>query len=157
MTQSHNSLLRGKYLDLLKSIIINEIYKDPPIVRKKFISKSFPKRINKIFPAYGIGNRHNMEYRDEGSDWPSVAHSMIGRKRMNHLQNCVETVIKESIPGDLIETGVWRGGACIFMQGILTAYGETHRKVYLADSFEGLPPPPTMINILMIGIHNFIK
>jgi O-methyltransferase len=45
------------------------------------------------------------------------------------------------VPGDLIETGVWRGGATIFMRGILKAYGDTTRLVWVADSFEGLPKP----------------
>jgi hypothetical protein len=50
-------------------------------------------------------------------------------------------VIEESVPGDLIETGVWRGGACIYMKGILAARGDQQRKVFVADSFKGLPPP----------------
>jgi O-methyltransferase len=41
----------------------------------------------------------------------------------------------------LIETGVWRGGASIFMRAILKAYGDTGRKMWVADSFEGLPKP----------------
>jgi O-methyltransferase len=44
-------------------------------------------------------------------------------------------------PGDLIETGVWRGGASILMRGVLAAHGDTSRTVWLADSFAGLPPP----------------
>jgi hypothetical protein len=40
-----------------------------------------------------------------------------------------------------METGVWRGGACIFMRGALKALGVTDRIVWAADSFEGLPPP----------------
>ena len=32
-------------------------------------------------------------------------------------------------------------GATIFMRGILKAYGITDRKVWVADSFEGLPEP----------------
>ena len=46
-------------------------------------------------------------------------------------------------PGDLIETGVWRGGATIFMRAILKARGVTDRLVWVADSFAGLPPPDT--------------
>ncbi|MEJ0068602.1 MAG: TylF/MycF/NovP-related O-methyltransferase [Pseudomonadota bacterium] len=45
------------------------------------------------------------------------------------------------MPGDLIETGVWRGGATIFMRAILKALGVTDRTVWVADSFEGLPEP----------------
>ena len=81
------------------------------------------------------------ELRKEGRDWPVLAHTMIGVKRIDNLQFCVENVIKNNVPGDLIETGVWRGGATIFMRGILKAYGVTDRRVWVADSFEGLPEP----------------
>jgi len=79
--------------------------------------------------------------RAEGRDWLPDADTMIGLKRLDNLQSCIEEVLREGIPGDLIETGVWRGGACIFMRAILKAYGDTLRKVWVADSFEGLPKP----------------
>jgi O-methyltransferase len=66
---------------------------------------------------------------------------MIGLRRLDNLQECVETVLKDGVEGDLIETGVWRGGSCIFMKAILAAYGDDRRKVYVADSFAGLPRP----------------
>lgn len=81
--------------------------------------------------------------RFEGRDWPARAHTMIGTERLNYLQDCVSTVLLEGVEGDLIETGVWRGGASIFMKAILKAYGEEHRRVFVADSFAGLPPPNT--------------
>jgi hypothetical protein len=49
--------------------------------------------------------------------------------------------LDENVPGDFIETGVWRGGACIYMKGMLAARGEAARRVFVADSFKGLPPP----------------
>lgn len=66
---------------------------------------------------------------------------MIGLARLDNLQYCVEDVIRNSVPGDLIETGAWRGGASIFMRAILKAHGVTDRVVWVADSFCGLPPP----------------
>ncbi|WP_282935546.1 TylF/MycF family methyltransferase [Paenibacillus sp. RC67] len=81
------------------------------------------------------------ENRRQGLDWPAIAHSMIGRLRMNNLHDCMKSVIADNIEGDFIETGVWRGGACIFMRGFLKAYGITDRRVWVADSFEGLPAP----------------
>jgi len=66
---------------------------------------------------------------------------MIGLKRLENIQFCVEDVIRRQVPGDLIETGVWRGGATIFMRAILKAYNIIDRNVWVADSFEGLPPP----------------
>jgi len=66
---------------------------------------------------------------------------MVGRMRLHHLRNCVEEVLRRDVPGDLIETGVWRGGASILMKGVLAAAGNDTRRVYVADSFRGLPAP----------------
>ncbi|MFZ9132836.1 MAG: TylF/MycF/NovP-related O-methyltransferase [Gemmobacter sp.] len=117
------------YVDLLLRAILNEIYLDPPLplpfLRRKWRRAGFD--VAKL--------------RATGQDWPSVAHSMIGRARMENLRFCVETALDDGVPGDLIETGVWRGGACILMRGILRARAVTDRTVWVADSFAGLPPP----------------
>jgi O-methyltransferase len=66
---------------------------------------------------------------------------MVGLKRLNNVQECVTDVLRSGVPGDIMETGVWRGGCCIFMKAILASYGDTTRNIWLADSFEGLPKP----------------
>ncbi|MBN3458565.1 TylF/MycF family methyltransferase [Mycobacterium sp. DSM 3803] len=81
--------------------------------------------------------------RDLGQDWPVDAETMIGMQRLTSLQECVETVLADDIPGDLVECGVWRGGASILMRAVLAAYGDETRRVWLADSFAGVPPPDT--------------
>lgn len=81
------------------------------------------------------------EARDTGQDWPVDAETMIGMTRLTNVQECVETVLKEDVPGDLVECGIWRGGTVILMRAILAAYGDTSRNVWLCDSFEGVPPP----------------
>ena len=78
--------------------------------------------------------------RSEGKDWrlwPSPW------SRSNGWTTCrlVETVLRDGDPGDFIETGVWRGGSVILMRAILKAHGVTDRKVWVADSFSGLPKP----------------
>ena len=78
-----------------------------------------------------------------GRDWPQHGETMIGMARLENLQACVEQVLQEGVPGDLIETGVWRGGAAILMRAVLASRRETERTVWLADSFEGLPKPDT--------------
>jgi O-methyltransferase len=76
-----------------------------------------------------------------GMDWPADAETMIGLARLSNLQECVEQALEDGVPGDFIETGVWRGGACIFMRAILAAHDVTDRTVWVADSFKGLPRP----------------
>jgi O-methyltransferase len=91
-------------------------------------------RLMKVVP-------YDPEKRRVGRDWPVLADTMIGLARLDNLQHCVEDVLRQRVPGDLIETGVWRGGATIFMRAALKAYGVTDRTVWVADSFEGVPPP----------------
>ena len=85
----------------------------------------------------------NYTARLEGRDWPLDAETMIGMKRLDNLHTCIREVVARRIPGDLIEAGVWRGGATIFMRGALDAYDDPTRCVWVADSFQGLPEPDT--------------
>lgn len=91
----------------------------------------------------GLGNGvATLQYlRSFGLDLPSNAETMIGLFRLDNLEHCITTAVKQGVPGDLAETGVWRGGASIFMRAVLKILGDTDRKVWLADSFEGLPKP----------------
>ncbi|MGD9765818.1 MAG: TylF/MycF/NovP-related O-methyltransferase, partial [Candidatus Binatia bacterium] len=74
--------------------------------------------------------------------WSGNALTMCGEKKLDNLRWCIEQCLERQVPGDLIECGVWRGGASIFMRGVLAAHGVGDRTVWLADSFQGLPPPP---------------
>jgi hypothetical protein len=77
--------------------------------------------------------------RELGLDWPGNALTMVGLSRLENIQACVEEVLRAGVPGDLIEAGVWRGGATIFMRGLLKAHNVTDRRVWVADSFSGVP------------------
>lgn len=117
---------RDLYADLLKKILINVIYEDEQSTR----------------PPFGDHPDFELDKRLEGVDWPVTAHTMIGMKRLDNLQHCIENVLADGVSGDFIETGVWRGGACIFMRGMLAAHQVTDRRVWVADSFQGLPATP---------------
>lgn len=143
------------YLDLLKKALTYYLWPEPPMPVETFSYTFGPvKRLIAPFIASLLRLKRlqlvkqldvnvTMEQREDGKywPWPILAETMIGIKRLDNIQFCVETIIRDSIEGDLIETGVWRGGACIFMRAILAAYNIENRKVYVADSFEGLPKP----------------
>jgi O-methyltransferase len=69
-------------------------------------------------------------------DWPLHGLTMVGLRRLDDLQACVETVVADGVEGDLIEAGAWRGGASILMRATLDTLGDD-RTVWVADSFEG--------------------
>jgi hypothetical protein len=79
--------------------------------------------------------------RAAGNDWPYFGYTMVGRARLDNLERCMRDVLERNIPGDFIETGVWRGGSAILMRAVLRVYGVTDRVVWAADSFEGMPKP----------------
>jgi O-methyltransferase len=148
------------YLDLLKRCLLDLVHADDPLAglapadvvyRRRFGSAAL-RLTNRGLRHFGLGlvastraehadRRTLLPAREEGRDWPARAHTMIGRKRLDHLQTCIETVLREEVPGDLIETGVWRGGSVILMRGVLAAYADPERRVWVVDSFRGLPPP----------------
>jgi hypothetical protein len=75
---------------------------------------------------YWSDSKFDSNTRLLGKDWPSLAFSMIGSVRMRNLRYACETVVLDGVVGDFIETGVWRGAACIMMRGILDLYGIWH-------------------------------
>ncbi|MFQ5724671.1 MAG: TylF/MycF/NovP-related O-methyltransferase [Terriglobia bacterium] len=135
---------RALYLDLLKLSLTNSLHGESYQLIPR--PRAFLKRkVFDLFDQRGIQlmRRRTLDpqARAEGRYWPALAHTMIGLRRLDNLQFCVEDTLARKIPGDLIEAGVWRGGASIFMRGILKAHAVTDRRVWVADSFEGLPPP----------------
>jgi O-methyltransferase len=124
------------YLDLLKRVLTRYGFDDAALV-----SVPAGRRGLRAVPRRLQHAPLDLDRRRKGGDLPAAAETMIGLERLDNLQQCIETVIRDGVPGDLIETGVWRGGACIFMRGVLRAHDVSDRVVWVADSFAGLPPP----------------
>jgi Macrocin-O-methyltransferase (TylF) len=108
------------YLELLKRSLTNTIFAVEPDAETD------------TFRYVGAAISHYQQ---------SSAVSMLPLARLNNLEECILDVVDNAVPGDLIETGVWRGGATIFMRAVLKVLGVTDRVVWVADSFEGLPEP----------------
>ncbi|MBY0361670.1 MAG: TylF/MycF family methyltransferase [Phreatobacter sp.] len=115
-------LAQGLYLDLIEKSLTGLLFKDG---RRQA----------------GVVAGHDMLKRSTGFDWPETAETMIGTARMRNLRMLAECAIIDGVAGDFIEAGVWRGGACIYLAAILAAYNDQKRRVFVADSFAGLPPP----------------
>jgi O-methyltransferase len=121
---------KATYLDLLK-LSLSGLAVAKPTSALGYIKGEVP--LAPLEPGF--------EARRTGSDWPVEGFTMIGLERLGNLQRCVEDVLERDIPGDLIETGVWRGGAAMLMRALLALHRDGRRMVFAADSFEGLPAP----------------
>jgi hypothetical protein len=69
------------------------------------------------------------------------AFTMTSVPRMYALYQAVRYVVEQSIEGDFVECGVWRGGSCMLMAHTLKALGDTSRTLYLYDTFTGMTRP----------------
>jgi O-methyltransferase len=147
------------YLELLKKTLSDYLNVDNPYangvppkfwwkkkgfknLRNKWLVKLLRRSKIIVLRSDGLSTKERQEKREKGLDWPLMqAQTMIGIKRLNNIHELLEDVIDRGIEGDVIETGVWRGGASIFMRAVLKANVITDKKVWVCDSFEGLPIP----------------
>jgi O-methyltransferase len=144
--------LRNAYLDLLKSSLLAtangpvEVYRPIDSAGGRFLRNTLQGWLRRrggavLADRATVDPGLNTEGRYNAYALPPGAMTMIGPKRLDNIQRCLVDVLERDVAGDLIETGVWRGGAAILMRAVLKAYGDPGRSVYAADSFEGLPPP----------------
>jgi O-methyltransferase len=120
------------YLEVLKRSLIGVLDDD---TKEKFLNNKLTEYELKNLSEQSIP--HSRFY---GFDMtPGNGESMIGYTRLTNLEMIVSNIITNKIDGDFIETGVWRGGACIYMKKLIE--NKIHKKVFVADSFCGLPKP----------------
>lgn len=80
---------------------------------------------------------YNDEQRNWGVDWPPFGYSMMGRVRLENFRAAIEDVNRKSIPGAIVELGVWRGGGMMYAAGI-NRESYIKRKIYVYDAFENI-------------------
>jgi hypothetical protein len=101
--------LRELYIELVKKSLTcslyegndGTIYKPPGGGRRALLRPLLPGDVRLI-------RRVGDDQRAEGRDWPALTLTMVGAKRLDNLQHCALTVLKDGVPGDFIETGIWR-------------------------------------------------
>jgi O-methyltransferase len=100
--------------------------------------------------------RFDFAKRLSGLDWPIEAETMIGVKRLDQFHKALITCDVEQIKGDVLEAGVWRGGAVIFAAAYLSQTNPLSRRVIAADSFDGLPPPDSRYPVDTGDLHSTV-
>lgn len=152
---------RSTYLDLLKLVLTDLIRQDAhyqvPVSEIRGQAGRFVRLLNHLFNLFGYSISKevvsNYQTRLEGRERPLYGETMIGLNRLNNLQFCLEEIARNQVVGDVIEAGVWRGGASIFMKAVLEELQMKDRVVWLADSFDGLPKPSTVKYPLDEGLN----
>lgn len=140
------------YLDLLKRCLAGSIYEESawtivegPMPGRRGPLAALKRRAVAALRARGLAlvrmRPYDAALRAEGLDWPLVGMTMVGEARLDNIRHCVEAVVADGVPGDFVETGVWRGGSAIYAAAVLRSLGAIERRVWCCDSFEGMPTP----------------
>jgi len=67
--------------------------------------------------------------------------TMTSPERLYGLREAVSYVLREGIPGDLVECGVWRGGSSMLIAELLAEQSDAHRRLWMYDTYEGMSEP----------------
>ena len=129
--------------DMMKSLAIQRDRQNTATVIDLYLDLLKASLTNTLFMSEPDADDTELRYVNDFIDHyiKGVAVSMLPLARLENLRSCIVDVLEREVPGDLIETGVWRGGATIFIRGVLKAFNVVDRTVWVADSFEGLPEP----------------
>ena len=121
--------LRSRYLDLVQASVSNAIYGESAL---EMSARALMQRL-----------RHPRLTRRGAIRWPARAQTMLSPERLSNARALAEAAIRENVPGDFIETGVWRGGACILMRAVLAAYSVTRPQGDLRGLLRGATAVPS--------------
>lgn len=155
--EDRTATLRARYLELLRRALANFIYPEHELRIEKLESGAAPadvqardRELRDIRYRDADDFAQLMTAKQDGSVWHGrpwrFSHTMVGMRRLEHLQWCAERVFEDGIPGDFLEAGVCQGGASIFMRALQVAFDQPQRRMWVADSFQGLPEPANEID-----------
>src|SRR5437016_5088765 len=123
--------LAARYIALLKKSLINELYIENEARIVLVVDSLLNRRPFELGHLYGIDREAALfsllrKAKDDGSsvilrtrkldgtsvpvaemrNFTELSHTMVGKKRLDNIQYCIETVLADEIPGDFLEAGV---------------------------------------------------
>ncbi len=112
----------------------------------KKVSREIGKGFRKILAPKGV-RELPPEWPEDFSDftkslWRQVSTcTMTSKERVAALEGAVRYIHNAGIEGDFVECGVAAGGSVMAMAIVLHDLGTSNRRIWLFDTFEGMPEP----------------
>lgn len=108
---------RNLYLEVVLNLVTGLVYGEEDIAAKPRLG------VSKVIASSNI----RREEKVDGMIWPGLGVTMVGEKRLRNIHSILAKVFADGISGDVMETGVWRGGAAIFARAVMRAHDQAHR------------------------------
>ncbi|NKB22613.1 MAG: macrocin O-methyltransferase [Alphaproteobacteria bacterium] len=112
----------------------------------KKVSREIGKGYRKLLAPQGV-RELPPEWPEDFSDftknlWRQISTcTMTSKERVAALEGAVRYIHASAIDGDFVECGVAAGGSVMAMAIVLQDLGITDRRIWLFDTFEGMPEP----------------
>src|SRR4051812_43904546 len=123
--------LRAAYLDLLKLTLCD-------------LANARTESVMLTIDHTGMFSKQStpeeLVHRATGMHWSLHGLTMVGLTRLDDLQRCVESVVRDGVEGDLIEAGSWRGGAALVVGAAPGSVGGAPGHVGGGHPLPGVPP-----------------
>ena len=84
---------------------------------------------------------NDMEFQKLYQRVGPTKYTMTSMEKCYSLYKAIQYIANGDIPGDIVECGVWRGGSAMLSALTLIELKQTQRKIYLYDTYEGMPEP----------------
>jgi hypothetical protein len=81
----------------------------------------------------GLVDEHDADHDGTATPTPTYTYLPLGRELLDGLQGFLDTIRTEPVRGEVIDCGVGRGGAGIFLRAYLEAY-DLDRQLFVVDS-----------------------
>lgn len=129
--------------------IPNDLARD---VRQSYIDEEYETDFQKMMAEYGA----EAGYKDlEDAFFEDLAsvrrYTMTSVERLYALWDAVRYVARAGLDGDFVEAGVWRGGSVMLMALALKRFEAVGPKLWLYDTFAGLPKPDETLDVDILG------
>jgi hypothetical protein len=139
---------RERYLRLLKRALMNLLYPEMELQllflrnegRGELAGVELKRHLRDLGEREPEAFARLLALKTGGMALAHCPHTMIGRFRLDNIERCAERIFADGIAGDFMEAGVCQGGAAIFMRALQVVHGEEHRRTWVVDSFQGVPP-----------------
>lgn len=140
----------GRYLRLLRDALLDRHYIDNELRIEHLLlqaASNRPPDLATLANPAGV-TRHRLRMIEQARrSSPSDAtdeplgyfpYASMGSVRLDHLDESIRTVLDGGVDGDLVDCGCGRGGAAIYMRGVLAARDVPGRQVWVADEFRSM-------------------
>ncbi|MEE8544600.1 MAG: TylF/MycF/NovP-related O-methyltransferase [Alphaproteobacteria bacterium] len=93
--------------------------------------------------AQGLGEEAPMDFGAFTTDLVAevAPYTLTPPERIHNLELAIRYLVRCSVPGDVVECGVWRGGSMMAAARVLMDEGDRERRLVLYDTFEGMTEP----------------